>query len=68
MLDALKINRLRWILAAIMCSLLCILAFTGVCIQPLDDPNPEIQEAGWRTYHLFTILSNMLTAAAKCIP
>ena len=68
--DALQINRLRCILATIVCSLLCVLVFIGVCIQLLDDPNPEIQEVGWKTYHLFTILSNMLmaAAAAMCIP
>lgn len=70
MTDALKINRIRCILAIIACSLLCVLVFLGVCIQLLDDPNPEIQEVGWKTYHLFTILSNMLmaVAAAMCIP
>lgn len=68
--DALNINRIRCILAIIVCSLLCVLVFIGVCIQLLDDPNPEIQEVGWKTYHLFTILSNMLmaAAAAMCIP
>ena len=70
MTDALKINRIRCILAIIACSLLCVLVFLGVCIQLLDDPNPEIQEVGWKAYHLFTILSNMLmaVAAAMCIP
>ena len=70
MIDALKINRLRCILAIVVCALLCVLVFIGVCIQLLDDPNPEIQEVGWKTYHLFTILSNMLmaAAAAMCIP
>lgn len=70
MTNALKINRIRCILAIIVCSLLCVLVFLGVCIQLLDDPNPEIQEVGWKTYHLFTILSNMLmaVAAAMCIP
>ena len=70
MTNALKINRNRCILAIIVCSVLCVLVFLGVCIQLLDDPNPEIQEVGWKTYHLFTILSNMLmaAAAAMCIP
>jgi len=68
--DALCINRIRCILANIACTLLCVLVFLGVCIQLLDEPNPEIQEVGWKSYHLFTILSNMLMAAsaAMCIP
>jgi len=70
MTNALKINSLRCKLAIIVCALLCVLVFLGVCIQLLDEPNPEIQEVGWKTYHLFTILSNMLMAAsaAICIP
>ena len=70
MTNALKINSLRCKLAIIVCALLCVLVFLGVCIQLLDEPNPEIQEVGWKTYHLFTILSNMLMAAAAaiCIP
>ena len=70
MVNALKINRLRCKLAIIVCAALCVLVFLGVCIQLLDEPNPEIQEVGWKTYHLFTILSNMLMAAAAaiCIP
>ncbi len=68
--DDLHINRIRCILAIIACTLLCVLVFLGVCIQLLDEPNPEIQEVGWKSYHLFTILSNMLMAAsaAMCIP
>ena len=68
--DALKINNFRCILALCACSLLCIFVFLGVCIQLLDSPNDLIEEVGWKAYHLFTILSNMLMAAtaAMCIP
>ena len=69
-LDALRVNKIRCILAIIVSAVLCALTFLGVCMQLLDDPNPEIQEVGWKSYHLFTILSNMLmaAAAAMCIP
>lgn len=68
--DALRVNKIRCILAIIVSAVLCALTFLGVCMQLLDDPNPEIQEVGWKSYHLFTILSNMLmaAAAAMCIP
>lgn len=68
--NALQINRSRCILAIIVCSLLCILVYLGVTDQVLRDPDPLIKEVGWKSYHMFTILSNLLmaVAAAMCIP
>lgn len=68
--DALQINKIRCILAIIVCTLLCFLVFLAVSDQLLSDPNALVQEVGWKSYHMFTILSNMLMAfaAAMCIP
>lgn len=68
--DALRINRNRCILAIVVCSILCFLVFLAVTDQLLRDPDVLIKEVGWKTYHMFTVLSNILmaVAAAMCIP
>lgn len=68
--DALKINRTRCLLAIIVCSLICFLVLLAVTDQLLSTPDALVQEVGWKSYHMFTILSNMLMAfaAAMCIP
>ena len=68
--DALRINRIRCILAIVVCSLLCILVFLAVTDQLLRKPDALVAEVGWKSYHMFTVLSNMLmaVAAAMCIP
>lgn len=69
-LDALQYNRFRCMLAIIACTLLCVIVFLGVCEQLVFNPDADFPEVGWKSYHLFTILSNMLMAvsAAMCIP
>ena len=68
--DALRINRNRCILAIVVCSILCFLVFLAVTDQLLRDPDVLIKEVGWKAYHMFTVLSNILmaVAAAMCIP
>ena len=68
--DALRINRNRCILAIVVCSILCFLVFLAVTDQLLRDPDVLITEVGWKAYHMFTVLSNILmaVAAAMCIP
>lgn len=68
--DALKSNRIRCILAIVVCSIICILVFVGVMEQVVGEPNENISEVGWKSYRMFTILSNMImaVAAAMCIP
>jgi len=68
--DALRINRIRCILAIIVCCILCFLVFLAVTDQLLRNPDPLIKEVGWKAYHMFTVLSNILmaVAAAMCIP
>ena len=68
--DALEINRIRCMVSIVLCTLLCVLVFLGVCEQLVFNPENDFPEVGWKSYHLFTILSNMLMAvsAAMCIP
>lgn len=69
-LDALQVNKLRCILSIVFCSLICVFVFLGVCEQLVVAPKDTFPEVGWKAYHLFTILSNLLMAvsAAMCIP
>lgn len=68
--NALRINRIRCVLAAVMCSLLCILVFAAVIDQVLSTPDAIVSEVGQKSFRMFTILSNMLMGitAAMCIP
>ena len=68
--DALQVNRIRCILAIAVCALLCFLELIAVSSQLLIAPDELVQEVGWKSYHMFTILANMLmgAAAAMCIP
>ena len=68
--DALRINRIRCILAIVVCGIICVLVFVGVMEQVVGEPNEQISEVGWKSYRMFTILSNMLMAiaASMCIP
>ncbi len=70
MSDAIKTNRARCISAAVCCTLLSFLVFLAVCDQLLSTPDAIVQEVGWKSYHMFTILANMFEgiAAALCIP
>lgn len=68
--DALRINRIRCIMALIVCIMLSFLVFLAVSDQLLLEPDALVEEVGWKSYHMFTILANMLMgiAAAMCIP
>ena len=70
MSDAIRTNRMRCRVAVVSCSLLSFLAFLAVCDQLLSTPDAIVQEVGWKSYHMFTILANMFAgiAAALCIP
>ena len=69
-MNALKTNQRRCMMAIIFCSILSFLVFLAVSDQLLSKPDELVQEVGWKSYHMFTILSNMLmgVAAAMCIP
>jgi len=68
--NALRINRNRCILAIIMCSLVSILVYLAITDKVLSEPDQLVKEVGWKSYHMFTILSNLLMAviSAMCIP
>ena len=70
MSDAIRTNRTRCRVAVVSCSLLSFLVFLAVCDQLLSTPDAIVQEVGWKSYHMFTILANMFAgiAAALCIP
>ncbi len=69
-LNALKINNIRCILAVIVCASICCMVFFAVVFHLLTDPTELIKEVGWQSFHLFTILSNLVMAvvAGMCIP
>lgn len=70
MADAAKIDRYRCICAIVLCSLISFLVILAVSDQLLSKPDALVQEVGWKSYRMFTILSNMFMgiAAAMCIP
>ena len=59
MSDAIRTNRMRCRVAVVSCSLLSFLVFLAVCDQLLSTPDAIVQEVGWKSYHMFTILSPM---------
>ncbi len=61
-LDALKINNIRCILAVIVCTAICCMVFLAVTYHLLKNPTDLIKEVGWQSFHLFTILSNLVMA------
>ena len=69
-LNALRINRIRCVLAAAVCAAICAMVFMAFVYHMLAAPNELIKEVGWQTFHLFTILSNMIVGVvcAMCIP
>lgn len=68
--NALRVNRIRCILAVVMCSLLCLLVFAAVIDQVLSTPDAVVSEVGQKSFRMFTILANMLmgVTAEMCIP
>lgn len=68
--NALRINKIRCILAIVMCALLSFFELMAMTSQILIAPDALVQEVGWKSYHMFTILSNLLMGviAAMCIP
>ncbi|MBR6951173.1 MAG: hypothetical protein IKH56_05535 [Oscillospiraceae bacterium] len=69
-LNALIINNIRCILAIIVCVCICGMVFFAVVYHLLKEPTELIREVGWQSFHLFTILSNLVMAvvAGMCVP
>ncbi|MBQ6550077.1 MAG: hypothetical protein IJL78_01545 [Lachnospiraceae bacterium] len=68
--NAPQINRNRCILSVVFSALICICVFLGIENIMLGEPTELIQEVGEKSFRMFTVLSNMLmaAAAAMCIP
>ncbi|MBQ3934530.1 MAG: hypothetical protein II715_01825 [Clostridia bacterium] len=68
--DALRIGRIRCVVAITVCSFICVLTFFGLVSQLVSQPNGSSEEVGWKAFHMFTLLSNILMAvsAVMCIP
>ena len=68
--NTLKRNNTRCILAVIVCVLICALVFFALVFHLLTNPNELIKEVGWQSFHLFTILSNLVMGviSGMCIP
>ena len=68
--NALRVNRTRCILSVVCCTVICVCVFLGIVDIMLGEPTELIQEVGAKSFRMFTVLSNMLmaAAAAMCIP
>ena len=68
--NARKINKMRYISGIILCSLVIVLTFVATTLSLLDYFNTESSEAGIGTFKMFTTISNIIAAfsAAMCLP
>ena len=68
--NARKINKMRYISGIIICSLVIILTFVAVALSLTDFFDSGSSEAGIGTLKMFTTLSNIVAAfsAAMCLP
>ena len=68
--NARKINKMRYISGIIICSLVIVLTFVAVALSLTDFFNSGSSEAGMGTLKMFTTLSNIAAAfsAAMCLP
>ena len=68
--NALRINRARCIIALIFSIIMASTVFIGVVKNIMSTPDEYVQEVGYKTFRMFTVLSNMLvaTCAVLAIP
>ena len=68
--NARKINKMRFIFGIIICSLVIVLTFVAVALSLTDFFETGSSEAGMGTLKMFTTLSNIAAAfsAAMCLP
>ena len=68
--NARKINKMRFISGIVICSLVIVLTFVAVALSLTDFFNTGSSEAGMGTLKMFTTLSNIVAAfsAAMCLP
>lgn len=61
--NALKVNKIRCIVALIFSIIIVITVTMGVVKNLLATPNDLVKEVGYKTFRMFTVLSNILIAA-----
>ena len=68
--NALRINRARCIIALIFSIIMASTVFIGVVKNIMSTPDEYVKEVGYKTFRMFTVLSNMLvaTCAVLAIP
>jgi hypothetical protein len=68
--NARKINKMRYISGIVLCSLVIVLTFVATTLSLLDYFHSESSEAGVGTFKMFTTISNIIAAfsAAMCLP
>ena len=68
--NARKINKVRYIVGIVICSLVVIMAFTALTLSLTDFFKTGSSEAGIGTLKMFTTISNVIAAfsAAMCLP
>ena len=69
-INARKINKMRFISGIIICSLVIVVTFTAVALSLTDYYDSGSSEAGIGTLKMFTTISNIIAAfsAAMCLP
>lgn len=68
--NARKINKMRYISGIVICSLVIIMTFIALALSLSDFFQSESSEAGIGTFKMFTTISNIIAAfsAAMCLP
>ena len=68
--NARKINKMRFISGIVICSLVIVLTIVAITLSLLDYFHSESSEAGIGTFKMFTTISNIIAAfsAAMCLP
>ena len=68
--NARKINKMRYISGIVLCSLVIVLTFVATTLSLLDYFHSESSEAGLGTFKMLTTISNISAAfsAAMCLP
>ena len=68
--NARKINKMRYIVGIVICSLVVVMAFTALTLSLTDFFKTGSSEAGIGTLKMFTTISNVIAAfsAAMCLP
>ena len=68
--NARKINKMRFISGIVICSLVIAVTFVALTLNVANYFNPDDPEPGFATFRMFTTLSNVIAAfaASLCLP